>query len=171
MKTSHSRANLPRIDDAVIAIVQAKWYREHVDKMVHRCTELLKEAGAREPELHIVPGSLELPIAAQTLARRRHNPVDAIICFGAILKGDTFHFEMVMQGCSEGLNRVALDESVPIIIEVLPVLKIEDLAKRSGDDEFNKGIEAAIAAAEIVSWRRKQTGEESRKGLGFAAKH
>jgi 6,7-dimethyl-8-ribityllumazine synthase len=154
MKTSHSGAKLPRIDGAKIVILQSKWYREHVDNMVRHCSALLEEAGAPAPELHIVPGSLELPIAAQTIARRDGPRVDAIICFGAILKGDTFHFEMVMQGCMQGLSRIALDEGVPIIIEVLPVLKIEDLIKRSGNDEFNKGIEAAVAAAEIVSWRR-----------------
>ncbi len=145
------------IPDARIAILQAKWYRPQVDRMVDVCRALLARAGAAEPEHHVLPGSLELPLAAQSLVRDRvrSRPLDAVICFGAIMKGDTYHFEMISNECIRGLGQVMLSEGVPIIVEVIPVTNLEQLVARSGDDRFNKGIEAALAAAEIIDWRRR----------------
>lgn len=155
MKTSYSRSQAPQIVGAHIAIIQSKWYREYTDKMVGPCKKLLEEAGAARVEVHVLPGSLELPLAAQTLARGSDKP-DAIIAFGAIIKGDTYHFEMVMNECSQGLARVSLECDIPVISEVLPCTQVDQLIKRSSDDDFNKGIEAAVAAAEMIVWRRTQ---------------
>jgi 6,7-dimethyl-8-ribityllumazine synthase len=151
------RTDIPAIPDARIAILQAKWYRSHVDQMVAMCRGLLAKAGSAEPEHHILPGSLELPLAAQALirARAKSSPLDAVICFGAIMKGDTYHFEMISNECIRGLGEVILAEGVPIIVEVIPVTTVEQLIARSRDDRFNKGIEAALAAAEIIEWRRR----------------
>ncbi|NQV90132.1 6,7-dimethyl-8-ribityllumazine synthase [Candidatus Uhrbacteria bacterium] len=144
---------MPKIPGAKVAILQAKWYREPLDRMVQKTIDLLMEAECPKPEVHILPGSLELPLAAQTLIREE--TYDAIICFGAIMKGETYHFDMVMNMCAEGLNQVMLEEGVPIIMEVLPVSSLEQLEARSQDNAFNKGIEAAMAAAEIIDWRRR----------------
>ncbi len=148
--------SIPNLTGARIVILQAKWYREHVDRMVKKCLAVLATTDCHEPELHVLPGSLELPLAAQTLIRNAPSdkPYAAIICFGAILKGETYHFEMIMNECIRGLGQVMLSENVPIIVEVIPVTKIEQLIARSQDDAFNKGVEAALAAAEIISWRR-----------------
>lgn len=158
MKTSHNQKSLPAIPGARVAILQSKWYREYTDKMVERCIEVLSKAECPRPEVHILPGSLELPIAAKTLAEKKDSKPDAIVCFGAIIKGDTYHFEMVLNECSRGLGQVSLDCNIPIIVEVVPCTNIEQLIKRSGNDDFNKGIEAAIATAEIIAWRRGQAG-------------
>lgn len=149
--------SIPQIPGARVAILQAKWYREHIDKMVERCVTILTEAGCPTPEHHILPGSLELPLAAQALIRSapQDKPYDAIICFGAIMKGETYHFEMIMNECIRGLGQVMLSENVPIIVEVIPVTKLEQLIARSQDDDFNKGVEAALATAEIIAWRRQ----------------
>jgi 6,7-dimethyl-8-ribityllumazine synthase len=157
MQVELAPTDIPAIPGARIAILQAKWYRAHVDRMVAMCRGLLNKAGAAEPEHHILPGSLELPLAAQALVRARavSAPLDAVICFGAIMKGDTYHFEMISNECIRGLGEVMLSEGVPIIVEVIPVTNVEQLAARSGDDRFNKGIEAALAAAEIIEWRRR----------------
>jgi 6,7-dimethyl-8-ribityllumazine synthase len=71
------------------------------------------------------------------------------------MKGDTYHFEMISNECIRGLGEVMLSENVPIIVEVIPVTNLEQLVARSRDDRFNKGIEAALAAAEIIEWRRR----------------
>ena len=155
MKIAQTLKNLPSISGARIAILQSKWYREHTDKMVSHCIDVLQKAQAHSPEVHILPGSLELPIAAKTLAQKKDPRFDALICFGAIIKGDTYHFEMVLNECSSGLSRVSLDYDIPILVEVLPCTTLEQLIKRSGNDEFNKGIEAAVAAIEIIDWRRR----------------
>ena len=156
MKAAHNLKNIPPIPGARVAILQSKWYREYTDKMIERCIDVLGKAECPRPQVHILPGSLELPIAAKTLAQRAGAEFEALICFGAIIKGETYHFEMVVNECISGLGRVSLDYDIPIIIEVLPCTNIEQLARRSGNDDFNKGIEAALAAAEIVSWRRGQ---------------
>jgi len=164
MQHNYSAKNLPAIDGAVIGILQSKWHREYTDVMVRKCVELLRSASAAEPERHVLPGSLELPLAARHLLRRGKR-YDALIAFGAIIKGDTFHFEMVLDMCSHGLNQVMLEENVPIIVEVLPVMNVEQLAARSGDNDQNKGIEAALAAAETISWRRSVSAERTRIGV------
>jgi len=150
--------SIPAIPGARIAILQAKWYSEQIDGMVDKCVSLLMGASCPLPVRHILPGSLELPLAAQALIRSapQNKPYDAIICFGAIMKGETYHFEMIMNECIRGLGQVMLSEGVPIIVEVIPVTSVEQLVARSKDDQFNKGIEAALAAAEIIHWRRTE---------------
>jgi 6,7-dimethyl-8-ribityllumazine synthase len=152
MKTAHSTVDIPKITEARIAILQSKWYREHTDKLVKKCVETLTPSECSEPDIHLLPGALELPLAARRLARQRG--YEAIICFGAIMKGDTYHFEMIVDECIRGLGQVMLEEDIPILVEVLPVTSIEQLVTRCADDEFNKGIEAALATAEIIHWRR-----------------
>jgi 6,7-dimethyl-8-ribityllumazine synthase len=157
-KIDHTKNAIPRIEGAQVVILQTKWYREYVDNMVSKCVSLLEQTGARIIGSYLIPGAVELPLAAQTVARSSVRP-DAIICFGGILKGDTFHFEMISNECSRGLGEVMLREDMPIINEVIAVFTIDDLKARSQDDEKNKGIEAAYATAEIISWRRKMAGK------------
>lgn len=153
MQVELDSKTMPKIPGAKVAILQAKWYREPLDRMVQKTIDLLVEAECPKPKVHILPGSLELPLAAQALMRTEK--YDAIICFGAIMKGETYHFDMIMNMCAEGFNRVMLEEGVPIIMEVLPISSNEQLEARSQDNSFNKGIEAAMATAEIIDWRRR----------------
>lgn len=153
MKSSHQADNLPQLPDASVAIIQSKWHRELSDKMVARCQETLQRAGISNSRVHLLPGALELPFAAQELARSAPKP-DAIIAFGIILKGETDHYETVRDECNRGLSAVALEESVPILNAVLPVHTIKHAEDRCADNEFNKGIEAALAAIEMIAWRR-----------------
>ncbi|PJE76640.1 6,7-dimethyl-8-ribityllumazine synthase [Candidatus Uhrbacteria bacterium CG10_big_fil_rev_8_21_14_0_10_48_16] len=153
MQVELDSKTMPKIPGAKVAILQAKWYREPLNRMVQKTIDLLVEAECPKPEVHILPGSLELPLAAQALMRTEK--YDAIICFGAIMKGETYHFDMIMNMCAEGFNRVMLEEGVPIIMEVLPISSNEQLEARSQDNSFNKGIEAAMATAEIIDWRRR----------------
>lgn len=155
MKTSSSQAQaLPTISGAKITILQARWHADHTDRMVSRCRSLLTQAGAGDINILPVPGSLELPIAALSIATQPTKP-DAIICFGAVLKGETYHFELVANEATRGLMRVSLDHDIPIIMEVLAVYDLDQLIARSGDDDMNKGIEAAHAAAEIIALRHR----------------
>lgn len=156
MKLAHDAHDVPKIPHARIAILQSKWYREHTDNMVKKCLGLLQQSECVAPDVHILPGALEMPLAAQTLARDKRLHYEAIICFGAIMKGETYHFDMIVDECIRGLGRVMLNEDIPILVEVVPVASIEQLAARSADDSFNKGIEAALAAVEIVHWRRQR---------------
>ena len=155
-KTLLDLSDLPSIDNpGRIAILKSKWYPELVGSMADVCERVLREAGYDRVETHTLPGSLELPLAAaDLLAGDITRELDAIICFGVIVKGETLHFEMISNECMRGLGAVSLQYRRPIVVEVLPVFQIEHAEARAADDEFNKGYEAAAAALEMIAWRR-----------------
>ena len=136
-----------------VAILRSKWYPEIVESLHTKCVAVLEAKGVEWIESHTLPGSFEFPYAANELAHSAQKP-DAIICLGVVLKGDTYHFEMIVDECVRGLGEVSRAKRVPIINEVLPVTDIAQAESRAADDPFNKGIEAAAAAIEIIHWRR-----------------
>ncbi len=150
----YSLAEIAQIPNARVAIVRSKWYGEISESMTKRCVEVLKSAGCSEPEIHTLPGCLEIPLAVRRIVRRDPT-IEAVVVFGVILKGDTYHFEIVKDLCMSGLERVSFECDIPIINEVLPVVTIEDAFKRAADNDSNKGLEAGIAAVEVIDWRRK----------------
>ena len=159
MQTAVDVSGLPAIDNpGRIAILKSKWYPEYVESMADACEEVLRQCGYSDVEQHTLPGSLELPLAARDLlAEDTEGKIDALVCFGVIVKGATLHFETISYESMRGLGRVMEDFHRPIVVEILPVFDIKDAAERSADDELNKGIEAAAAAIEMVAWRRKNT--------------
>jgi 6,7-dimethyl-8-ribityllumazine synthase len=153
-QTSYSTLQVPRVDGARTAIIISKWYREFTDSMVEKCLDILRMAGCAMPKVHVVPGSLEIPLAAKRLVENDPT-LESLIVFGVILKGDTYHFEMVKDLANSGLERVMFELDIPIINEIIPVDTLEYIRARSADDDKNKGIEAGLAAAEIMAWRRE----------------
>jgi len=154
MQHAYTLKDLRQIPAAKIGILQSKWHSEYTDMMVTKCREVLLQAGCLEPDLHVVSGSLEIPLCARRLARTGKG-YEALIAFGIIMKGETYHFEMITNECMRGLGQVMFEEDLPIIVEVLPVTSMKQVEDRCGDNEFNKGIEAAIAAIETIAWRRE----------------
>ncbi len=155
-KTVVDLSGLPKVENpGRMVILQSKWYPEIVGGMSSVCERVLAEHGYEQVEVHTLPGSLELPLAAaDMLALDSEGGIDALICFGVIVKGETLHFEMISSECMRGLSDAMLKYRRPVIVEVLPVFDIEDARSRAADDEFNKGYEAAAAAIEMVAWRR-----------------
>ena len=146
-------SNLPQINDARVVVLTSKWYDELVRSLRDRCVEVLNDTGVTDVTSHTLPGCLEFPYAANELIR--HDPdIDAIVCLGGVLKGDTMHFEMIIDEVVRGLGEVSRQGRVPIINEILPVSDLSQARSRAADDELNKGIEAAVAAIEIIAWRR-----------------
>lgn len=153
-QTTYRLEGLPTIADSKVAIFLSKWHREHSERMVEKCVAVLRGQGCSDIQTHLMPGCLEIPLAVRRVAQRTPD-LDAAIVFGVILKGDTYHFDMVKDLCMSGLERVMFEFDLPIINEVLPVNRIEDVIVRSSDDNKNKGLEAAAAAVEVIDWRRK----------------
>ena len=148
-------AALPTLEGgATVAILRSKWYADIVGSLHAKCVEVLRAKGVDNIVTHTLPGSLEFPFAANEVVETDPD-VDAIVCLGVVLKGDTYHFEMIIDECVRGLGEVSRRARVPIVNEVLPVTKLADARARAADDEFNKGIEAAVAAIEIIHWRRQ----------------
>ncbi|MGO9030002.1 MAG: 6,7-dimethyl-8-ribityllumazine synthase [Acidimicrobiales bacterium] len=94
------------------------------------------------------PGAFELPLIARRFAGS--GQVDAVICLGAVIRGDTGHYDFVAGECASGLQRVQLDTGVPVVFGVLTTDTVEQALVRSEDDETNKGREAALTAIEMV---------------------
>ena len=155
-KTVVDLSGLPTIvNPGRIEILKSKWYPDIVERLSTTCEAVLAEKGFDRVGVHTLPGSLELPLAAaDLLAADVNNEIDALICFGVIVKGETLHFEMISAECMRGLSDAMLKYRRPVIVEVLPVFDIEDARARAADDEFNKGYEAAAAAIEMIAWRR-----------------
>ena len=156
MQTEVDLSQLPEIPrKGRIAILASKWYPELVGNMSNACRGVLSDYGYVDIEEYTLLGSLELPLAARDLlACDTDNTLDAIICFGIILKGDTLHFEMISNECMRGLGEVMHEFRRPIVVEVIPVFEMQQAIDRASDDEFNKGLEAAAAAIEMVAFRQ-----------------
>lgn len=127
--------------------------------MVHKLLEGAKacfaDHGVSDDSLYVVevPGALELPYAAQNLARSER--FDAIVALGAVIRGGTPHFEYVSEGAALGLVRAALDTSVPIIFGVLTTDDESQALDRAGGAHGNKGRDAAMTAIEMALFDRK----------------
>lgn len=156
MKTTVDLSALPAIEQpGRIVILKSKWYPNLVNNLSSTCVRTLTEYGYTDIAEHTLPGSLEIPLAARDLlALDVQNEIDAVICFGVIVKGATYHFEMISNEAMRGLGEVMHEYRRPVVVEILPVFDIKDAEERCADDEFNKGYEAAAAAIEMVAWRR-----------------
>jgi 6,7-dimethyl-8-ribityllumazine synthase len=114
------------------------------------CTTL-EEAGVAAGDVTIVrvPGAFELPLTARLLAES--GTVDAVICLGCVIKGETMHFEYISSAVSQGIMAAAAETKVPVTFGVLTTLTDGQAEARSADNGDNKGREAALAAIEMVS--------------------
>ena len=147
----------PDLDGAELSIaVVVSRYNEDVSKRLLRgALGALEERGVAEPDVFWVPGALELPVTALALAEKGGH--DAIVCLGCVIRGETFHFEVVAGQAAAGLMQVQLDTGVPITFGVLTTEDRDQALARSGSKN-NKGAEAAEAAIEMANLLREIQG-------------
>ncbi|HYG73241.1 MAG TPA: 6,7-dimethyl-8-ribityllumazine synthase [Actinomycetota bacterium] len=133
------------------AVVAARFNEVVTGKLVEGALACLRGHGIAEDDLVVawVPGAFELPIVARRLAAS--GGFDAVICLGAVIRGETAHFEHVAAQAAEGIRRVAEDTEVPTIFGVLATATLEQATDRAGGKHGNKGWEAAMAAIETAS--------------------
>lgn len=134
-----------------IAIIAARFNEFFTSKLLSGAKDALARHGVNVDDIDIVwvPGSYEIPIAAQKVARTKK--YDGIICLGAIIRGSTPHFDYVSAETAKGIAKVSLDESVPISFGVLTTDTLEQAIERSGTKAGNKGFEAAQGILEMVN--------------------
>jgi len=130
------------------AIVVARFNSDITAKLLTGAIEALQKAQAAEHKVFHVPGAFELPLAAKKLARR--GGFDAIIALGAVIRGDTPHFDYVAGEAARGLQDAALDTGVPIAFGVLTTDNLEQAEARAGGALGNKGFDAAMTAIEMA---------------------
>ncbi len=138
------------ISDAKVAIIRARYNGEFTRKLEEACVETLLEAGLSKKQILMVsvPGSLEIPITAQRVAIAKR--ADVIIALGVILKGNTYHFELVSSECARGCMEVSIKHNIPVIFEVLSAYSLAQIKKRTSGKN-NKGREAALSALEMLT--------------------
>ncbi len=131
--------------DLRIAIVRTEYHQQFNDTLEKHARNTLLQNGIVEDHIRtfVVPGSWELPLMVHKLADVEE--FDAIIVFGVIIKGETYHFDMIANEVARSLMQLSLSYSIPIALEVLAVYNLKQAEERAGDDEYNKGIEGATA--------------------------
>jgi 6,7-dimethyl-8-ribityllumazine synthase len=147
-----------------LALVAARFNEDIVKRLVDGALDALARHGVRPErvDVHWVPGSFELPQAALMLARTGR--YDGVVCVGAVVKGQTPHFEYVSGVAAHGISRAALDTGVPISFGVITALTQEQAWDRAGGAVGNRGEEAALAALEMSRLRRELRGPRGRAG-------
>jgi 6,7-dimethyl-8-ribityllumazine synthase len=133
-----------------IAIVAGR-FNDHVTKLLlEGALDTLHQLGLDDVPVHWVPGAFEIPIVAQRLAESN----DSVICVGAVIRGETAHFDLVAGECAAGVQRVALDTGTPVVFGVLATENVEQALARAGGGHSHAGSEAARTAVEMVSLLR-----------------
>lgn len=140
-----------------IGIVVSRFNEFITEQLVKGALDALAKHGCPQENISFVkvPGAWELPIAAKALATQ----CDAIIALGAVVRGDTPHFEYVAGGAAEGLSRVSLDTGVPVAFGVLTTDNLQQAMDRAGGNSGNKGSEAAEAAIELANLMKALKGQ------------
>ena len=134
-----------------IGIVAARYSYFITGKLVSAACNKLLEQGVHDEDITIcwVPGSFEIPLLASEMAKSGR--WDSIICLGAVIKGDTAHFDYVAGEAARRISQISVETGIPVVFGVLTTFTVEQAVARSGDGEGNKGKEAAIVAIETAN--------------------
>ena len=142
---------VPSAYNMKFGIVVSDWNSEITWSLLEGAVKTLKKFKAKEENIVIkhVPGSFELTLGAQAMAE--YTDVEAVICLGCVIQGETPHFNYVCQGVTQGITQLNLEFGIPIIFGVLTTLDQEQAKARAGGKHGNKGDEAAITAIKMVA--------------------
>src|SRR5438045_2857651 len=137
-----------------LAIVVSRFNAFITERLLQSACDGLLRAGARRRDIHIVrvPGAFEIPSAARTLAETKK--YDAIICLGCLLRGDTAHYDVIVNEVTRGIGQSAQETGIPHAFGVLTCETLEQAIDRAGLKMGNKGFEAALAAIEMANLKK-----------------
>lgn len=132
------------------AVIAAAFNEMVVRPLLDGALACLRSLGVEDDRLEVawVPGAFELPLAAKTAAQSGR--FDAVVCLGAVIRGDTTHYELVSGEAARGIQAVALETGVPVLFGVLSTETLDQAMDRAGGAHGNKGWDAALAASQMV---------------------
>lgn len=135
-----------------IGLVVSEWNDQVTESLLLAAIEVLKESGAKDKNLTIkyVPGSFELTLGAQYLAAKKD--IDAVICLGCVIQGETRHFDFICDAVANGITNVGLKFNKPVIFGVLTTNTLQQALDRAGGKHGNKGEEAAYTAIKMLGF-------------------
>jgi len=150
--SDYSDDNLPDIRQKKFAIVVSSWNRTITEALYDGAINTLLKYGAQDSFIirREVPGSFELSLGAQRMASK--NDIDAVICLGCVIQGETKHFDFICQAVSYGITEVGLKYNKPVIFGVLTTNNQTQAQARAGGQHGNKGEEAAITAIKMLGF-------------------
>jgi 6,7-dimethyl-8-ribityllumazine synthase len=141
------------VADAAFAIAVARFYEDLADRLVAGAQRVFGEAGVGEADVHPVPGAFELPLAARYCAESGRYA--GVACLGAVIRGETDHYDYVCSAAARGIARVGLDTGVPCAFGLLTVDDMEQALARAGGDKRHTGEDAARAVLRMAELRRE----------------
>ena len=139
------------MSQARFGIVVSEWNEEVTESLYSGAIQTLIDAGVQRENIirKDVPGSFELTLGAQWLAKRED--IDAVICLGCVIQGETKHFDFICQACAQGITDVSLKYDKPVIFGVLTTNNQKQAMERSGGKHGNKGDEGAATAIKMLN--------------------
>ncbi|MGQ0812525.1 MAG: 6,7-dimethyl-8-ribityllumazine synthase [Nitrospiraceae bacterium] len=149
-------------------IVVAKFNKFVTSRLLSCAVGALTKAGAKEEEIEVVrvPGAFEIPLVARQLAKSGR--FDAVICLGAVIRGDTPHFEYISAEASRGIAQAALEADLPVVFGVLTTETVAQAIERADPSKHNRGAEAATTAIEMATIMKMLKGAS---GAGTTSSH
>jgi 6,7-dimethyl-8-ribityllumazine synthase len=153
--SSYDASKVPNASDMRFAIVVSDWNSEVTHALLSGAIRTLKKHGVSDNEIIVksVPGSFEIPLAAQWIAE--YDDVDGVICLGCVVQGETPHFTYVCQGVTKGISNLNLEYNIPFIFGVLTTNTQQQALDRAGGIHGNKGDEAAVAAIKMAALQKE----------------
>ena len=150
--SDYSKANLRDISDKRFAIIVSEWNESVTESLYAGALGTLLDNGAKRDNIvrKNVPGSFELSLAAQWMAQKKE--IDAVICLGCVIQGETRHFDFICNAVAQGITTVGLKFDKPVIFGVLTPENQRQALDRAGGKHGNKGDEAAITAIKMLSF-------------------
>ncbi len=151
--SDHNLAGIKDISTYTFAIVVSEWNEEVTESLYSGAMQTLLAAGAKRENITRinVPGSFELSLGAQWMAKKEN--IDAVICLGCVIQGETKHFDFICQACADGITNVSLKYDKPVIFGVLTTNNQKQAMDRAGGKHGNKGDEAAVTAIKMLNIR------------------
>jgi 6,7-dimethyl-8-ribityllumazine synthase len=143
------------VADAAFAIAVARFYEDLADRLVDGARGVFADAGVDRVDVHDVPGAFELPLAARYCAESGRYA--GVACLGAVIRGETDHYDYVCSEAARGIARVGLDTGVPCAFGVLTVDTMEQALARAGGGKRHTGEDAARAVLRMAELRRELT--------------
>jgi len=147
--------SVPDSSDMRFGIVVSDWNREITFALLGGAVNTLKQHGTSDKNIVIkhVPGSFELTLGAQFLAE--YDDLDAVICLGCVIQGETPHFNYICQGVTQGITQLNMEYNIPFVFGVLTTNTHQQAADRAGGRLGNKGDEAAVTAIKMAALQRE----------------
>jgi 6,7-dimethyl-8-ribityllumazine synthase len=153
--SDYNENRVPNAENMRFGVVVSDWNNEITYSLLDGVLDTLEKHGAGKQNIVVkhVPGSFELTLGAQFIAE--YDDVDAVICLGCVIQGETPHFTYICQSVTHGITQLNLEYNIPFIFGVLTTENLDQAKERSGGKHGNKGTEAAITAIKMAALQRE----------------